>query len=395
MNKILTPIIAKLSIVIFIFLLIYYFFAGIRSSPWEADSLAYHIPIAKLILNGNIINPAIETYTPPVDFYRLYQPGSLETILSILLLANIPINIYNVIGLIALFFALRFLARSFKLSPEMSVIFAVSFSIVHGVIRWVNAQTIDAWLAVFFALSLALLQNPKKSWLYFLNLGVALGMVMGGKYTGPAFVFFLFLIYGKNLITKLTVKNILAFSFPFLILGISWYIRNYVLTGDPYFPQTIPFFKGIPYEVLADPVGKMALRFPKVWFDALISEYTVWSLALFLTPILAFKFKDAVLIKLSILGLLSFVIYFFLPSGPTPSLITSGFRYTYPAFIPLILGVFLLTKRFKRENLLAVVAITNLLILPELSYHPKILLILIPIALLIFREDLFPGKLKV
>lgn len=395
MSKNIIYFVSKLSVIILVFLLIYYFFVGVSLAPWEGDSLAYHIPIAKLILNGHIINPAIETYTLPVDFYRLYQPGSLEFILSILILTKIPINIFNVFGIAALFFALRYLARTFKLSPEMSTIFAVSLSILHGVIRWVNAQTIDAWLAVFFAISLALLQKPKKTWKYFLGLGFSFGMIMGGKYTGPAYVLFLILVYGKSLLSKINLKNFLLFVFPFLILGASWYIRNYILTGDPYFPQTIPFFKGIPYEVLSAPVWKMFLKFPKVWLDAFISEYTIWFLALVITPFFAIRNKNKELFKLSILGFLSFTIYFFLPSGPNADLITSGFRYTYPAFIPFILGIFLLAQRYKKEVLISIIAVTNTLVLPELSYHPKILFILIPIALLVLKEVLFQKKLRV
>ncbi len=299
-------------------------------------------------------------------------------------------NIYNVFGLTAFFFTLKYLAKTFKLSRESAIIFAVSFTILHGVIRWVLAQTIDIWMSVFFALSLALLQRPAKTWKYFLMLGAALGMVMGSKYTGPAYTLFLLLIYGKNLLRSVNFKRFIAFAIPFSLFGLSWYIRNYLLTGDPYFPQSIPFFKGIPWHILDEPVWKMFLKFPKVWFDAFVSEYTVWFLALPFALIFAFKQKNRDIIRLAVLGLLSFIIYFFLPSGPFPNLITSGFRYTYATFIPFMLAVFLLAKKFNKETELGVIALTNMLILPELSYHPKILLALIPTGLIIF----FPSKIK-
>jgi hypothetical protein len=389
MNKNVISSFAKISLVIFIFLLIYYFFAGIKLAPWEVDSIDYHIPIARLILSGHVFNP-----TPYIYNLMQYCPGANEIILSILMFLTIPINIYNVIGLIALFFSLKYLAKTFRLGSDLSVIFATSIVTMHGIIRWVLAQTIDIWMLVFFVLTLALLQNPKKTLKYFLSLGLTVGMFVGSKYTAPAFTLFLFLIFGKNLIKNINLKNILIFLVPFSILGLSWYIRNYVLTGDPYFPQTIPFFRGVEFHILDEAVWRMFLRFPKVWFDAFISEYTVWFLALFLSPFLAFKYKNKTEIKLVVFGLLSFMVYFLLPSGPVPNLITSGFRYTYVAFIPFILVIFLNAQKYKKELLLGLIALTNMFIMPELSYHPKLLIFLIPIAVLIFREELFLPKSK-
>jgi hypothetical protein len=380
MNKNTISVLAKFSIVIFVFLIIYYFAAGIRSVPWEGDSIDYHIPIAKMIVEGHIISP-----TPYIYNLMQYCPGSSELILAVLMFLKVPINIYNVIGSIGLFFALKYLAKTFKLSFAMSVIFAVSFVTLHGVIRWINAQTIDIWLATFFSLSLALIQSPKKTLRYFLLLGLSLGMVTGSKYVGPAFTVFLLLIYGKNILSKLSIKYLFVFSIFFLVFGASWYIRNYFLTGDPYYPQSILFFKGVEFHILDQPVWRMFLMFPKVWFDAFISEYTVWSLSLVVVPVIVIFFKQKEYSKLLILGALNFAIYFFLPSGPFPNLITSGFRYTYPAFIPLILLIFMIAQKFKKETELAIIALTNMVILPEISYHPKILILLIPIALIIFR----------
>lgn len=382
-------ILAKFSLLIFFFLIVYYFYVGIGSIPWEGDSIDYHIPIAKLILSGHIFNPTQYIYN-----FMQYCPGANEIILSIFMFLKVPINIYNVVGLVVLYISLKRLAKAFGLNKNIGTIFAVSIVISHGVIRWVLAQTIDIWMSTFFVLTLTLLQNPKKTLKYFLLLGFTSGMLFGSKYTAPAYTLFLFLIFGRKLLKTINFKNIIVFLLPFFTFGFSWYLRNYILTGDPYFPQSIPFFAGIPWHILDEPVWKMLLRFPKVWFDAFISEYTIWAPALIAAPILAFKHKNKLDIKLVILGLLIFAIYFFLPSGPFPNLITSGFRYTYAAFIPFILVLFINAQRFNKEVILAVIAIANLLVMPELSYHPKLLIFLIPIALLIYKEDLFHQKLK-
>lgn len=401
MEKIKLSFIAKFSLVIFIFLIFYYFYAGIRSIPWEGDSLGYHIPIAKLILSGNIINPALETYTFPTDFYRLYQPGAIESLLSLLILTKIPLNIFDVFGVIFFFFVMYKVGRSYGLTNNFSVIFASSMGTLHTIMRWVLSQTIDVWLASFFGLSLILIRKPDKTIRYFLSLGICLGMLFGGKYSGPVYFLILIILFGKSLLKFINFKRIIVFLIPFSLLGLSWYVRNLILTGDPYFPQDIPFFKGIEYHVLDYPAGQMLLKYPKVWLNALISEYTVWSLSLLTAPILFFRFRNKLgktlttdIGKLLIISVLCLIVYLFLPSGPTPSLITSVFRYTYPAFVCLILSIYLLAKKFGKEVFLGIIALTNMIILPELSYHPKILIFLIPIALLIWQEDLFPRKLK-
>lgn len=394
MEKKLIGYIAKFSLVIFTFLIIYHIFVGWRLAPWEGDSLAYHLPIAKLILSGKIINPALLTYQWPTDFYRLYQPGAIESILSLFIFTKIPVSLFDVLGVFVFFFSMYLLGKTYGLNRNLSIIFASSLGTLHTVMRWISSQTIDVWLAAFFGFTLVLLNKPKKTWRYFALLGTVLGFVFGGKYTGPVYFLFLIIIFGWGAIKKINLKNIICFIIPFSIFGISWYVRNYILTGDPYFPQSIPFFKGIEYHVLDYPAGGMILKYPKVWFDALFSEYMIWSLSLIVAPVLIIKFKNKLDIKLFIFFVLCFIVYLFLPSGESPSLITSGFRYTYVAFIPLVLIIFINAQKYKKEMVLSIVALTNMIVLPELSYHPKLLFFLIPIALLIWKVDLFPQKLK-
>jgi hypothetical protein len=400
MKRSLPEILAKISLVVFSFLILYYFAQGATTKVWEGDSIAYHVPISKLILSGKIFNPGAYNYPPSTDKLRLYQPGSAEMILSLFELVKIPPNLFDVTGVIVFFFTMFFLARNYELSGSSSIIFAASLATLHTVMRWILSQTIDIWLDVFFGLSIILLRSPKKTYKYFFLLGITLGMLFGSKYTGPAYAIFLIALFGKKTIKSLNFRRLITFLIPFSVLGLFWYLRNYILTGDPYFPESIPFFKGIPYHVLDNPVWKMFLEFhngPLIWLDALVSEYTVWCLVILAVPLLYFLTRKKVnsafrrgIIQLSVLSALSFIVYLFLPSGPSPSLITSVFRYTYPVFIPLILALFLYAKKLLFEEFLAVIAVTNMLIMPEISYHPKVLIALIPVALLIF----YPSKIK-
>ena len=171
--------------------------------------------------------------------------------------------------------------------------------------------------------------------------------------------------------------------------------------GDPYYPESVPFFKGVGWwNILEYPVWKVIFQWSGgflVWINAFISEYTIWFLAFLVAPILYFLTYKHVnktlrqdIAKLLLVAYPCFFVYLFFPSGPYPNLVTSGFRYTYPAMIPLILCLFIYAKKYAKEEILAIIAVTNMLILPELSYHPKILIALIPVALVVF----YPSKVQ-
>lgn len=396
-------ILTKFSLVIFSFLLLYYLVPGATTGLWEGDSIGYHVPISQMILSGKIINPAtaIPNFSPVVDKFMIYCPGTTELLLSVFGLLHIPLNLFDLVGIIFLFFVMRTLAKSYDFSDDYSTLFAVSIATLHTIVRWILSQTIDMWLLSFFALSLILLRNPKKTYKYFLSLGISLGMLIGAKYSAPIFTIFLLLAFGKGAAKSVNFRRLIAFLIPFFVLGVSWYIRNYLLTGDPYYPKTIPFFKGVPgWNILISPVWTMIFKWSGghlVWINAFISEYKVWCLAFLAPPILYLltgKFLEKKtrqnIAKIMLVAYPCFFVYLFFPSGPFPNLVTSGFRYTYPAMIPLILSVFIFAKSFAKEEILAVIAVTNMLIMPEISYHPKILIVLIPIAIAIF----YPSKIK-
>jgi len=394
-------VLAKIALLIFLYILVYYTFFAFNSKPTEGDSLAYHIPIATSILNGSFLNPASYFKHPTME----YSPGSSEAILSLFMIIGLPLNIYNVVGLIILVFVLYQLALQFGLEKNYAIIFAATFCTIHTVVRWLSAQTIDIWLAIFFSLTLILLQKPEKKISYFLKLGFSAGMLIGTKYTGPLFLLVLCLFYFKQLLKSINVQRFIVFLFPFTLVGLFWYIRNYVLTGDPYYPQSIPFFRGKEWHILDWAVWKIIFLYPtgfiRTW-NAFVSEYTVWVVSLpFTIFFLISKYKKINTAKyrniviLICIGLMNFIIYFFLPSGPYDNLMVTGFRYTYPAFIPLILSVFIIAQKYKREEFLSVISLINMIMIAELSYHPKILLLYVPVGLLVYFINVNKQELKI
>jgi hypothetical protein len=370
--------------VVFIALTVNALLLGIFTVPTEGDSLHIHIPIAKSILSGAIINP---DKAGIIDY-----PASSETILAGFILLHIPLNLFNVFSSIVLFIVLYFLGKKFYFSNSYSVIFSTTICTLYGILRYINTQKVDIWMLVFFAISLMLLQQVKKEIKYFFYLGFSLGMVMGSKYSGPFFVLVLLLIYIKDILQSINLKRLISFVIPFTILGILWYIRNYINTGDPFYPQSFLFFKGNPSSTWYDFQYWQVIFYHPIWMtNALVSEFMTWSLCFLLLPVFyifqAIKSKTYPNnLKIILLSLLSFVIFLYLPP-PTIKIYSSiifGMRYGFPMILVVILLTFILAKEYKKEFFLSSVAFANMLfLLLPMQYHPKLIFLFIPIFLAI------------
>ena len=125
----------------------------------------------------------------------------------------------------------------------------------------------------------------------------------------------------------------------------------------------------------------------KLNLEAFVSEYLIWSLTPFVLVYLFIKlkkeFKNAT--KLIFLGLLNLVPYFVYPSSFfSQIIITSNYRFTYPAMMPLMLSLFIIAKKYKFELKLAVVSIlSTFAVLSQFSYRPKIIFIWLVLIIII------------
>jgi hypothetical protein len=366
----------KISVFLFVFVFIYFFYIGVTTTPEiinESDSLTYHIPIAQSLASGNLFNP------PDLIRGIGYYPASGEAILSLFYLTGIPPNLFNLLGLTLLFFFSIKLGKTFKASDSSAIIFATSVVFFNSVLRLVTAQTIDIWLAVFFVLSLILLKSKDKGVGYYIKLGLALGFLIGVKYSGLFYASGLVLLFGKDLFGKNYLKNFFLFVVPVIFTGGIWYIRNYILTGNPIYPGSLFNFTGHPEFVLQNwnPLRTLIKIPGGIWrfIQALISEYLIWPFSyLVLTALIIKRKLSNSGGKLAALGLINFGIYLFLPSWPEN--LVSDLRYLFPSFIPMLLGLFLLAERYKKSNELYIVAIlSSVSVLAQFAYRPKIIIV--------------------
>ena len=382
-------VISRIILIVFFFLIITNFISGINSSPVEGDSLNYHIPIARNILNGNIVSQ-----TNVVNIERWY-PGSSEIILAIFILLNIPLNLFNVFSIFIFFIVLYKFGQMFLGSKDLSLIFSSSVTSSYGVLRLIHTQNIDIWMVIYFLILIIFLEKPQNKLSYFLGLGFFSGMLVGSKYIGPFFFLVLLIVYFKTYMRNINSKKILLFLIPFIIFGASWYIRNLILTGSPVYPQSILFFEGLESW---NSIGYMStqtwmsfLRYPDKMFDAYISEFMIWPIIFFVVPLFVIlrkknnvkykswqKFK-----KLLFIITFTFIFYLIFPSSDRYLAMVLTMRYIYNVFVLSVLLIFLVAHFFKKEIIVVLIALTNIIIILFPSYHPKLLFIFIPLVFFI------------
>lgn len=383
---------ATLLIIIFFSLVFIYCFEGLNTLPYEGDSLAYHIPIANSIRNGEIFRPT---------FYLGFYPSNAEVILAVLLFLKLPLNILNVLGLILVFFALIKLGIFYGLSKILSIIFSVSIVYTNVFIRWLNTQVIDIWLALFYVFTLIVLKLFDGSKKHFFLLGVSGGLLTGVKFSGPLFLFVLLLINIRKILNKINFIKVILFAVPFSFLGLSWYLRNFWLTGNPVYPQAIYNLPGYGnWNIFALKVGEALIRFPFKFINAAISEYLGWLILIIIfTGIIFFKIykkslKNNEIISLLTISFLNVLIFLFLPTSENYDVIVSSFRYSLPALITIALAI---TLYFQEKNLQYVLIITtfiNIPLIPITAYHPKLLFPIFIMLYIFYRFKLIKYLIK-
>jgi hypothetical protein len=374
---------AYLSLFLSFFIFISFLYSGITSPPLLGDSHDYHMPIAENFLNGTFFYIP-KTANPFINF-----PGSSELILALFILLHIPINWFCVLGWVLLFLLLRKMGLHFNLGSELSLIFATAFTSTLSVFRQMGTQSIDMWMAAWFVLLVILLEKPRKTIGYFFFLGFAFGMLVGTKYTGAVFMVILLVVYGIRIVKLLNLSNILAFLLPFLIFGVSWYIRNFIEWGDPMYPLSFFIFRGLPLDISNYILWQEILRGHVLTIiAALVSEYLIWGLSFIpFLALFALNFKKRFInnnySRVFWLCFLLFVASFFMYSFKSTKFdfVVSNMRYLFPVIIMLMLSLFIMAKKFKLAQEIALLALLNsIAAVSFIIYHPKVIILYLIIS---------------
>lgn len=375
-------LLTALPFVIFLCVISTFTYRGLTTLPFEGDSLAYHIPIARSMITGGLLHP---------QFSLGYYPSIGEVILAKFIFLHIPLNLYNVCALLFVFILSYCVAKAYKISPTNAGWVALSVALLPALTRWVDTQIIDIWLLVFFLSSLLLLEKLRNVWWQYVLLGISLGCLIGIKYTGIIFAVTLMIIYMKKLRSGISLVRALYIGIPILVLGLSWYIRNVVITGNPWYPQ--PMF-GLPYDPGWDLLKIHVIQGMVHSFaftrDAYISEYLLWPLLGILGGIYVFwkdrkRYWQVVPLSLVLLFTVTFMSYLSFPTTYTYQMAVSSLRYSYVVFIPLILILWKIADQYGMSWYLILVTLGGIALQWIPPYHPKLILLfllLLPICLL-------------
>lgn len=362
---------------LFLFLVFYFVLYSFRFTPQdinELDSLGQHIPLAESILNGRMFNP-----TQLHSGLGYYLPVG-EIILASFMWMGIPLGLYNVLALIILFYLCFKLGLRAGIDDKLSIVFAFSISYLNSIIRLIPTQKNDIWLNIFFIWIFYLLLKPKINYKYFIILGISTGLLIGVKYSGILFAIILYSFYFKDIRKYINTIGILSFSVPVFLLGLIWFLRNYLLVGNPFYPVSIFGFNGHPDFIVPRGFENIInLGSLKLTIEAFLSEYLLWSSLPLLLLYTYFKKGKGYFSgggKLIILGIVTAFIYLMSPTDFTRVNITSNMRFLHIPMIVLILATFIMAKKIKKDRDLIILSIlSSVAVLTQLSYYPKLIII--------------------
>ena len=169
------------------------------------------------------------------------------------------------------------------------------------------------------------------------------------------------------------------FLVPLVILGGGWYVRNYLLLGNPFYPLDVLGFKGEGIFKSDEVVWRTIFSYPLLVFHAVISEYKLFTLWFFAFPFIYLVNRLTLsqeIKKLSFLALFLFFVFLFLPMDWKPWIMVSSLRYSYSLGVVLILLLFLFVKEWKKERVLGYFCLFNSFSVLTMSYYPKLLFFL-------------------
>lgn len=335
---------------IFLFVAGYYFFQAVTTVPWEGDSLAYHIPIAKLIMENKIWQTKYFSYN------LFYYPATAESILAGMMFLSFPVNLFNWLAWVVVFWQTK---------KWQGGNFAVAICLMPSILRLITTQTVDIWLLVFWLAAFWAVKNHKSV------AGLFLGLLLGTKYSGLFYALALVIIVGGKNLFKMNFKQWLVFGGGLMVGGGWWYLRNWWQTGDPLYPGSFLGWAGDPsFKLLHWQAWMNIWQYPQRFFTAMTSEFQIWWLGFLALPVAWVK---KTLRPIIVLAYINLGLYLLSPSWPENVL--SDLRYLYVAVVPMLAVWFEFLKN--KTWLFYMTLACGIVVLPQLNYQPKLNLLML------------------
>jgi len=226
--------------IIFLFLLLslvsfWLILSAILLPPRGIDDLNYHLPPIYEYFNHQKI------FLLPVEYKGLFAlPMNAELLFlwPLLFFKNlIPIGLvqffYGIFGISVIYV----LSRQLSLKRETSIFIGLCFFFSPVVLAQAGVAYIDLIVSVFFLVSLYFsirFYSTEKS-IYLFLAAISIGLILGMKYTMILTAIILQIIIVPRLIRR-RKKELIIFLLLIFICSSYWYIRNYFILGNPFYP---------------------------------------------------------------------------------------------------------------------------------------------------------------
>lgn len=357
--------------------------------PLTTDGLLYHLPFAVHYIKTHSLSIPYLFFS---DIAMSYYPpgGDLLYSFSLLSLPEMFVKFTQLPFVLIGCFSIFLIMKENNFSTTNSIIAASIFALARPVFKESSLCFVDLMMASLFLSTLYFFSSNKKG-----NIipGIFSSALLLSVKTLSLLFFFLalpFLLYKKNGSLN---KKILYLSIIFFILcGMYAYIRNWILTGNPFFPVEFSIgnfiiFKGmyiyskVPlaekikslFFLIKNPVSHVDLPFRITVFFSLF-----YLLSLF------FSFKEKKFLHIFLLIPVSIILYLFLLPSHYHQI-----RHLIPLLGILSISAVYLFKRYEKYSGLTFI-IFFILFLPELKsiYLPFLflLILLFPFIYLSFKK---------
>lgn len=239
------------------FVLVKLFF-NLVNPPFGWDCLNYHYTFpVEWIKNANLNNPLVVSDDPFPSYYPIN--GSLFFLWLIFPLRNAFLaDIGQLLFFIISFLAVFSISRKLGLNKEYSFFAAYLFVIIPNFFKQLQIGYVDIMVGGLFlaALNFLLALKEEFSLKNFILFALTYAIFIGIKTTAlPYSIFllfpFLFLVFFNKRYSSLK-KLVFLFLFILIVLffGGFNYLRNFTLTGNPFYPLDVtilnnPIFKGV------------------------------------------------------------------------------------------------------------------------------------------------------
>ncbi|MDD4894121.1 MAG: hypothetical protein PHW54_02270 [Candidatus Omnitrophica bacterium] len=233
-------------------------YASLINPPLGWDSLNYHFTFAvEWLKHGNLNNPIVASDDPFPSYYPIN--GSLFFLWLILPFKNAFLaDLGQLPFFLVSFLAILSVSRKLGLGKEYSFFAACLFIMIPNFFKQLGIGYVDIMLGGIFLAALNFILRLKEEFNFkgVIIAALSFGIFIGIKTTAlPYSIFllfpFLYLIFSrKNSGIKAKIAYVILFLLPVFIFGGFSYIRNFILTGNPFYPLDMAIsgktiFKGV------------------------------------------------------------------------------------------------------------------------------------------------------